>query len=93
VDLARVTSHLHDEQEWSWLQRLWDEVDAAEDLLGRFPEAGVELARDGAMTVRRLRLKRAPFYVWYLVDLRRSRRVTLFRLFHARQLTPEPRLP
>ena len=75
------------------MQRLWDEIDAAEDLLGQFPDAGVELREDGAMTVRRLRLKRVPFYVWYLVDLRQGRRVTLFRLFHARQLAPESRLP
>jgi len=64
-----------------------------EDLLGQFPEAGVELARDGPMILRRLRLQHAPFYVWYIVDLRRDRGVTFFRLFHARQLTPEPRLP
>jgi hypothetical protein len=75
------------------LRGLWDEIDAAEDLLGQFPDAGVELRQDGAMTVRRLRLKRVPFYVWYLVDVRKGRRVTLFRLFHARQRTPEPRLP
>lgn len=61
--------------------------------MGQFPEAGVELARDGAMTVRRLRLKRAPFYVWYLVDLRKGRRVTFFRLFHARQLTSPVSVP
>jgi plasmid stabilization system protein ParE len=84
--------NLHHEQEWSRLQRLWDEIDAAEDLLGQFPEAGVELAQEGAMTVRRLRLKRIPFYVWYIVDLRKGGGVTLFRLFHARQLTPEPHL-
>lgn len=75
------------------MQRLWDEIDAAEDLLEQFPEAGVELRQDDAMTVRRLRLKRVPFYVWYLVDLRKGRRVTLFRLFHARQLARDPRLP
>jgi hypothetical protein len=45
------------------------------------------------MKIRRLRLHHAPFYVWYLVDERRGRRVTFFRLFHARQLTPEPRVP
>lgn len=72
---------------------VWDEIDAAEDLLGQFPEAGVVIAQDSALTVRSLQLSRVPFYVWYLVDLRDGRRVTLFRLFHARQLTPEPRLP
>ena len=64
-----------------------------EDLLGEFPEAGIALARNEPMTLRRLRLQHAPVYVWYVVDLGRGRWVTFFRLFHARQQTPEPRLP
>lgn len=60
-------------------------------LLARYPEAGRELARDRERTLRKLRLRRAPFVAWYRYapDLDE---VSLYRLFHARQNMPPPRL-
>ncbi|MBI2323909.1 MAG: type II toxin-antitoxin system RelE/ParE family toxin, partial [Chloroflexi bacterium] len=61
-------------------------------LLGIYPLAGRELARHEERTLRRRRLRRAPFVAWYRYAPEEEE-VTLYRLFHARQRTPEPRLP
>ena len=77
---------------WRWIDVLERDLDTLRSLLSQFPEAGRELDRAGAKTLRRLKLHRAPFFVWYSFDPERGI-VELYRFFHARQLTPEPRLP
>ena len=67
--------------------RLREDLAALETLLASFPDAGRELARSEDATLRKLKLRRCPFVVWYV---RRSDRVTLARIFHARQ-RPVPR--
>lgn len=72
---------------------LAQDLDTLRSLLAEFPEAGRELDRAGVKTLRRLKLRRAPYLVWYSFDPESpARTVELYRLFHARQLTPEPRL-
>ncbi len=78
---------------WGWISISERDLDTLRSLLGRFPEAGRELDRIGRKTLRRLKLHRAPFFVWYSFDPgRREGVVELYRLFHSRQQTPEARL-
>jgi hypothetical protein len=66
-----------------------------EDLLEAFPMAGFELARKGSEALRRMRTRRAPFFVWYVHDdgATGDGPITFLHLFHTRQRTPEPRSP
>jgi hypothetical protein len=69
------------------------DLDTLRSLVSEFPEAGRELDRAGAKTLRKLKLHRAPYFVWYSFDPERGPGIVeLYRLFHARQLTPEPRV-
>ncbi len=67
-----------------------DDLGELERLLTRFPDAGRALATEGAFALRKLRLRRTPFYVWYVVDGPHDV-VTFVRLFHTRQRAPDPR--
>ena len=78
--------------EREWAITLTQDIVELEQLLRSFPEVGSELDRDGARTLRKMRLRRSPFLVWYTADQEKDQ-VVLARLFHARQLRPEPRLP
>ena len=79
---------------WRWISILERDLDTLRSLLSEFPEAGRELDRVGPKTLRKLKLHRAPYFVWYSFDPERGRGVVeLYRLFHARQLTPEARMP
>jgi len=66
-----------------------------ETLLSHFPLSGSELSRTDTHTLRRLRLRRAPFYVYHLFDEATGRvgPVRFLRLFHTGQSTPGPQLP
>lgn len=77
--------------EHQWAVRLTEDLIELEDLVARFPDAGIEIARDGRATLRKMKLRHCPFVVWYTTDEARDE-VVLARLFHARQRTPAPRL-
>lgn len=88
-DVARVVAYLADRQELAWIETLAQDLDEIEGLLGRFPEAGHELTREGTSALRKLRLRRAPFYVWYAFDAGTAGAPVWFvRLFHVRQAGP-----
>lgn len=71
------------------ITRLRDDLADLKSLLGTFPDAGRELASANDATLRKLKLRRCPFVVWYV---RQADRVILARLFHARQAQPTPGL-
>lgn len=92
--MRKVVAHLINGAEWRWISVLARDLDTLKSLLSQFPEAGRELDRAGARTLRKLKLRRAALFVWYLFDPERGPGVVeLYRFFHARQLRPDPRLP
>lgn len=95
ADLEREVEYLRRLAEFGWIQTLAEDLDDIGDMLGAFPLLGHVLAREGADALLKLRLRRAPFYVWYSYREETAEQglVTLLRLFHTRQRTPEPRLP
>jgi hypothetical protein len=94
VDVRATIAHLVEDSEWRWISVLALDLETLKSLLAQFPSAGRELDRAGARTLRRLKLHRAPFFVWYSFDPERGRgAVELHRFFHLHQRTPEPRLP
>lgn len=56
-----------------------------EVLLASFPDAGRVLANLEGGTLRKLKLRRCPFVVWYA---RKPGEIALARIFHARQDRP-----
>ena len=85
-DLRAQLRYLSDRGELEWIATLDEDVLQAEQVLAQFPEAGRALANEGRPAVRRLRLRRAPYVVWYTPAQRK--RVVLLRLFHVRQKGP-----
>lgn len=81
-DLHAQVNILVGRQDAEGVDRLSADLAALQDLLAAFPDAGRELAAIDRSTLRKLKLRRCPFVVWYL---REQDRVTLTRLFHARQ--------
>lgn len=68
------------------IDRLELDLAAVEQLLSTFPDAGRELGATESWSLRKLKLRRCPFVVWYQ---RESGQLTLARLFHARQDQPK----
>jgi len=64
------------------IERLEEDLAALDRLLGVFPDAGSELTKIDGTALRKLKLRRCPFIVWYL---REKDQITFTRLFHARQ--------
>ena len=94
ADLSRQVAYLRDRQEFTWIETLRNDLTELEDLLAQFPLSGRQLAQQGTDLLLRLRLRTAPFYVWYGVDPAGTNTPVRFdRLFHVRQQAPEPRLP
>lgn len=87
-DVAIQIAALEAEHEWAWLEILEQDLDLAIQLLARFPDAGRVLASDGARSLRKLRLRRAPYYLWYRTA--DGEDTYLVRLFHVRQRTARP---
>ncbi len=87
-DLRRQLSYLVERDELEWIITLREDLDEAEDLLASFPAAGREVRLGRRAPVRRLRLRRAPYVIWYQLSATRMR-VTLVRLFHVRQRRPD----
>ncbi len=92
-DVRRQTELLADSEEWIRVDRLLADVATMADLLSQFPELGRELARERGRTMRRIAVRRLPFFVWYRFDPRGEGSIRMSRLFHARQRTPKPGLP
>jgi hypothetical protein len=94
VDVSATVAHLVEESQWRWISVLAVDLETLKSLVSRFPAAGRELDRAGAKTLRRLKLHRAPFFVWYSFDPERgSGVIELYRFFHLHQRMPEPHLP
>lgn len=94
ADLSRQLAYLRKRQEFTWIETLRDDLTELEELLAQFPLSGRQLAAQGTDLLLKLRLRTAPFYVWYGFDpARTSAPVRFYRLFYARQHAPEPRLP
>lgn len=93
ADLRAEVNYLGGQREWDWIVLLHDDLAEAEAMVLRFPNSGFELAHQGTESLRRLRMRRAPFFVWYSADAASPDRVVRFlRLFHTRQRAPKPRL-
>ncbi len=75
-----------------WFELLEADLGELEVLVSRFPAVGTLMEHRGSVELRKLRLKRTPFVVWYVVDTRVAKSpVTFLRLFHARQRSALPR--
>lgn len=85
ADVQRQIDHLRAQAEAVRVPLLQTELADATRLLTRFPDAGSELSRDGVRVIRRMRLRRAPFYVVYAREASRPDVVLCLRLFHTRQ--------
>ena len=92
-DVRRQTEQLADAEEWTRLVRLLEDLATVADMLAEFPEVGRELTRESGRTMRRISVRRLPFFVWYRFDPRGEGTIRMSRLFHARQRTPTPSLP
>lgn len=90
TDFNAQAGYAIDRGEHDQAVRLTEDIVDLERLLTDFPEAGREIDRRGARALRKIKLRRCPFIVWYATD---PRKTVLARLFHARQRTPRPRLP
>ncbi len=88
VDLENQVGYLFLADERRWISMLQEDLYEALELLASFPEAGQQVSLQRRPRVRRLRLRRTPFVIWYRVTANRQRLV-LLRLFHARQLRPD----
>jgi plasmid stabilization system protein ParE len=94
ADASRQITYLLGRRELSWIKTLRDDLAELELLLAEFPLAGRQLAQQRTDLLLRLRLRTAPFYVWYSFDPgKKGARLRLLRLFHVRQQGPTGRLP
>ena len=94
TDVSRQVAYLRDRGEFTLIETLRVDLSDLEDLLRRFPLSGRQPAAQGTDLLLKLRLRRAPFYVWYSFDPgAKNAPVRLYRLFHVRQQTLRPRLP
>ena len=90
-DLRAHTAYLRSQGDLDRIRRLDEDLAALEETVQRFPQVGRELTREVDSSLRRLRLRHAPLFVWYVFEPERNE-IALIRLFHARQLTPDPRV-
>lgn len=91
ADFDRQIAWLEHRGELAWIEGLEADVIRAFDLLGAYPAAGVLLHREGAIVLRRLVLSSTPYLAWYVYeDDRPAADVWLVRLFHSRQVRPDP---
>jgi plasmid stabilization system protein ParE len=92
-DVGAIVERLAEQQEWSWVEKLGDDLEHLERIISAFPAAGRSLAARGTRELRKLRLRRCPFVVWYLWEPASPEGpVSLVRMFHVRQWTPAPRI-
>jgi len=93
ADLRWELFYLQDRDEPAWIDKLAADIEVLKTLLAAFPHSGRKLVERGSVVLRKLRLRQTPYYVWYSFDEAESgSAVTLVRLFHTRQQTPQPRL-
>lgn len=91
-DIRAHIEYLRDRSEFDRIRRFEEDLRALERILAGFPEAGRALTQGAGKTLRRIRLRRLPLFVWYMWEPDRDE-LTLVRVFHVKQLTPTPRLP
>jgi plasmid stabilization system protein ParE len=93
-DLARQLAYLVAAGESARIDGIASDIDELAALFAVFPLAGRELAAaETGGTLRKLRLHRTPFSVWYSFDpAGDDAPVVMHRLFHVRQRTERPRL-
>lgn len=91
AEFTDQVAHLKEARDVDRILGLFSAVSELAELLRRFPESGRALASEGPETLRAMPLRHAPFLVWYRYHADLDE-VTLYRLFHARQDRPPPRL-
>lgn len=75
-----------------WGELLDADLFEVERLVSTFSTAGKRMASRASVELRKLRLQRTPFVVWYVVDVKKKDApVTFLRLFHVRQRSVRPR--
>lgn len=85
-DVAAQVGFLVANDDLEGIDRLELDLAAVVQLLVAFPDAGRELGATESRSLRKLKLRRCPFVVWYE---REAGQLTLVRLFHARQHQPK----
>lgn len=90
-DVRKQIAYLRAQGDEARVFGLLEDLAELKELLASFPEAGRELTRQGTESLRKLKARRSPFFVWYSFEPDLDE-VTFFRLFHGRQRTREPRL-
>ena len=73
---------LADEGDIEVILRLRDDLAELRSMLRSLPDAGRELVRTDGVSLRKLKLRRCPFIIWYA---RERDRMLLTRIYHARQ--------
>ena len=84
--LREEAAYLREREKPQWMPLLEADLAAAAQLLASFPHGGTSTARRGSRELRKIRLERTPFYVWYVFDAAEANGpVTFLRIFHMRQ--------
>jgi plasmid stabilization system protein ParE len=91
AEFTDQVAHLKETRDVDRILGLFSSGSELIELLRRFPESGRELASEGPESLRAIRLRHAPFLVWYRYHADLDE-VTLYRMFHVRQDRPPPRL-
>jgi plasmid stabilization system protein ParE len=93
ADLRAHLAWLARVDEEAWIDGLRQGVDEAIALLGKHPAVGAIEASHRSSELRRLVLRRVPYFIWYAALCSASSDVWLLRIFHARQKRPSPTWP
>lgn len=91
-DLEEQVEHLRARGDADGIRGLAEDLTALEETVRAFPRIGRELLREPDQVVRKLKLRRAPLFVWYTFEPDRDE-ITLVRLFHSKRRTPEEEGP
>jgi hypothetical protein len=92
-DAVRLNlSYLQSTDRADWAQLLEQDLSALGGLLVAAPRAGRLIEKRAGSELRRIRLHRTPFDVWYVIPTKASAKpIVLLRLFHVRQRARTPR--
>lgn len=91
ADARRQVALLAENDAWTRIEALAEDLAITRRRLSSFPELGRELLADKDHTFRQLLLGQVPYFIWYRFH-RRTDLVRFVRLFHAHQRTPKPRM-
>jgi hypothetical protein len=82
ANLQYLAEHDH----FEWRELLDEDFRAVEQLLRSFPRSGTLIRARGSRELRKMRLRRTPFFVLYLCEPADAHApVVLLHLFHVRQ--------